>query len=267
MKTIVLLIALFFSANAVQAQDAAKNEAKRPTILMKTDLGDIRIELWPDVAPKTVENFIGLAMGTKEFTDPKGGEKVKRPFFDGLTFHRVIDDFMIQGGDPKGNGSGGPGYEFEDECYELGPELKGDLTDEDQALLVFQNILMPYFQRTVEPDAELKKIVDDCQQQQSGRPMMIHPVEWYKQKTGIDKAVHTQGRLRAKVAYGTICMANSGPNTNGSQFFIVTKKAGCEWLDGKHTVFGQVSRGMDIVHKIEQKGDGVGIESIRVVEN
>ncbi len=233
---------------------------------MKTELGDVSIELWPDVAPKTVENFIGLAMGTKEFTDPKGGQKVKRPFYDGLTFHRVIDDFMIQGGDPLGTGAGGPGYAFEDECYEPGPELKGDITDEDQALLVFQNILMPYFQRSTDPDAELKKIVDDCQQQQSGRPIMIHTVEWYKEKTGIDKAVLAQGPLKAKVAYGTICMANAGPNTNGSQFFIVTKKAGCDWLDGKHTVFGQVIRGMDVVHKIEKKGNGVRMESVRVVE-
>ncbi|MFA6232618.1 MAG: peptidylprolyl isomerase [Bacteroidota bacterium] len=265
-STMLLIVLLFFTANAALAQSDSKKEAKRPAVLMKTELGDVVIELWPDVAPKTVENFIGLAIGTKEFTDPSGGEKVKQPFFDGLTFHRVIDDFMIQGGDPKGDGSGGPGYEFEDECYEQGPELKGDLNDEGQALLVFRNVLMPYFQRSTEPDAELKKIVDDCQEQQSGRPMMIHPVEWYKQKTGIEKVIFTQGKLLAKVAYGTICMANAGPNTNGSQFFIVTKKSGCDWLDGKHTVFGQVSRGMDIVHKIEQKGDGVRIESIRLME-
>ncbi len=264
--TMLFFAVLLVGTVTMHAQDAAKTDAKRPVVLMKTELGDVAIELWPDVAPKTVENFIGLAMGTKEFTDPKGGQKVKRPFYDGLTFHRVIDDFMIQGGDPMGTGAGGPGYAFEDECYEPGPELKGDITDEAQALLVFQNLLMPYFQRSTDPDAELKKIVDDCQQQQSGRPIMIHNVEWYKQKTGIDKAVFTQGALKAKVAYGTICMANAGPNTNGSQFFIVTKKAGCDWLDGKHTVFGQVIRGMDVVHKIEKKGNGVRMESVRVVE-
>ena len=259
----ILLLPLFTSQ--APAQDAA-GKGKNPVVLMKTDLGDVTIELWPGIAPKTVENFVGLAMGTKEFTDAKGGQKVKRPFYDNTTFHRVIDDFMIQGGDPTGTGAGGPGYEFEDECYERGPELTGDIADEGQAYTVFQHILMPYFQSTETPDAELAGIVEDCEQQQSGRPMMIHPVEWYKKKTGIDKPVYAQGPLKAKVAYGTICMANAGPNTNGSQFFIVTKKAGCDWLDGKHTVFGQVILGMDVVHKIEKKGNGVRIESIRVVE-
>jgi cyclophilin family peptidyl-prolyl cis-trans isomerase len=267
MKSTLLFFTLLFAAAAVlTAQESGTSTGKNPTVLMKTELGDVTIELWPAIAPKTVENFTGLAMGTKEFTDPRGGQKVKRPFYDGVTFHRVIDDFMIQGGDPTGTGSGGPGYEFEDECYEPGPELKGEIGDEEQALAVFQTLLLPYFQSTTDPDTELKKIVDDCQEQNSGRPIMIHPVEWYKQKTGIDKAVFSQGKLKAKVAYGTICMANAGPNTNGSQFFIVTKKAGCEWLDGKHTVFGQVIRGMDVVHKIEKKGNGVLIESIRVVE-
>ena len=74
-----------------------------------TTLGEIYVELFPKEAPKTVQNFVGLAEGTREFTDPKTGQKVKRPFYDGLTFHRVIARFMIQGGDPKGDGSGGPG--------------------------------------------------------------------------------------------------------------------------------------------------------------
>lgn len=267
MKITMLCFTLLFVASAlVHAQEGVTTARKNPVMLMKTDLGDVSIELWPGIAPKTVENFIGLSMGTKEFTDSRGGQKVTRPFYDGLTFHRVIDDFMIQGGDPAGNGSGGPGYSFEDECFEVGPELKGDIADEQQAFTVFEQILLPYFQSTEQPDAELAGIAEDCEQQQSGRPMMIHPVEWYKQKTGMNKAVHARGSLKAKVAYGTICMANAGPNTNGSQFFIVTKKSGCDWLDGKHTVFGQVIRGMDVVHRIEKKGNGVRIESIRVEE-
>lgn len=267
MKTTMLCVSLtILLAAAAPAQDGAITSGNNPVVLMKTDLGDVSLELWPGIAPNTVENFIGLAMGTKEFTDTKGGQKVKRPFYDGTTFHRVIDDFMIQGGDPTGTGSGGPGYAFEDECYMPGPEITGDIADEDEAYMVFQHILMPYFQSTEQPDEELVGIVEDCEQQQSGRPMMIHPVEWYKKKTGIDVPVHARGSLKAKVAYGTVCMANAGPNTNGSQFFIVTKKAGCDWLDGKHTVFGKVIRGMDIVHKIEKKGNGVRIESIRVVE-
>ena len=266
MRFLLFSLLLLFTLSSISS--AQENAATRdnPVVLMKTELGDVTIELWPGIAPKTVENFIGLAMGTKEFTDAKGGQKVTRPFYDGTTFHRVIDDFMIQGGDPTGTGAGGPGYEFEDECYEQGPELKGDLTDETQAFMVFQHILTPYFRSTESPDPELVAIVSDCEEQQSGRPMMIHPVEWYRGKTGIDTPVYARGPLKAKVAYGTICMANAGPNTNGSQFFIVTKKSGCDWLDGKHTVFGQVQRGMDVVHKIEKKGNGVRIESIRLVE-
>lgn len=85
---------------------------------LHTTAGDIRIELFPDHAPKTVDNFVGLAQGTKEFTDAQSGEKVTRPFYDGVIFHRVIDGFMIQGGDPLGTGTGGPGYTFDDEISE-----------------------------------------------------------------------------------------------------------------------------------------------------
>ena len=126
------------------------------TATMHTNHGPIVIELFPDDAPKTVANFEKLA-----------GDG----FYNGVIFHRVIPDFMIQGGDPTGTGSGGPGYQFEDEFN-------------DQ-----------------------------------------------------------------KVVRGALAMANSGPNTNGSQFFIVTADA-CPWLDGKHTVFGRVTDGMDVVDKI-----------------
>ena len=264
--TTFCLALLLLVPNTLPAQTAPPAGKKNPVVVMKTEFGDVTIELWSDIAPVTVENFVGLAMGTKEFTDPRGGQKGTRPFYDGVTFHRVIDDFMIQGGDPTGTGSGGPGYAFEDECYEIGPELTGDIADEQQAYMVFEQLLLPYFQNTEQPDAELTAIVQDCEQQQSGRPLMIHPVEWYQQKTGSDTPVRARGALKAKVAYGTICMANAGPNTNGSQFFIVTKKSGCDWLDGKHTVFGQVVNGMDIVHKIEKKGNGVRIASIRLRE-
>ena len=121
-----------------------------------TNHGAIEVELFPEDAPKTVENFTTLAA--------KG-------FYDGVIFHRVIPDFMIQGGDPTGTGSGGPGYTFEDEP--------------------------------------------------NGRP----------------------------VVRGALAMANAGPNTNGSQFFIVTADA-CPWLDGKHTVFGQVASGLEVVNAI-----------------
>jgi cyclophilin family peptidyl-prolyl cis-trans isomerase len=124
---------------------------------LHTSEGTIEIELFPDDAPKTVENFTRLA-----------GEG----FYDGLVFHRVIPDFMIQGGCPLGTGTGGPGYQFEDEFND-------------------------------------------------------HPV-----------------------VRGALAMANAGPNTNGSQFFIVTAEA-TPWLDGKHTVFGQVVSGQDVVDRIQ----------------
>ncbi len=124
-----------------------------------TDHGAIDVELFDEDAPKTVENFTSLA---------------RKGFYDGVIFHRVIPDFMIQGGDPTGTGTGGPGYQFDDE-------------ENDHS-----------------------------------------------------------------VARGVLAMANAGPNTNGSQFFVVTADA-CPWLDGKHTVFGRVTSGMDVVDRIAEQ--------------
>jgi cyclophilin family peptidyl-prolyl cis-trans isomerase len=139
----------------------------------ETDKGEIVAELFEDDAPGTVANFVGLATGTKEFTDPKTGKKVQRPYYDGLTFHRVIADFMIQGGCPVGNGTGGPGFTIKD-------ELKGQ------------------------------------------------------------KQVHKAGSLSmAKTA---------APDSGGSQFFICHSPQ--PHLDRKHTVFGAVVSGMDVVNKI-----------------
>ncbi len=138
----------------------------------ETTLGNFTVELFDAKAPKTVANFTGLAEGTKEWKHPKTGEKHKKPFYDGIVFHRVIDRFMIQGGDPLGQGYGGPGYQFEDEFH---PELRHE---------------------------------------------------------------------RA----GILSMANAGPNTNGSQFFITLGPT--PHLDRKHTVFGRVSKGLDVIAKI-----------------
>jgi peptidyl-prolyl cis-trans isomerase A (cyclophilin A) len=140
--------------------------------LFTTTEGNFKVRLFDTDVPKTVENFTGLAEGTKEFTDPKTGQKTKRPFYDGLVFHRVIADFMIQGGDPLGTGTGGPGYKFADE---FSPKLR-----------------------------------------------------------------HSKA--------GLLSMANAGPNTNGSQFFITL--AATPWLDNKHSIFGEVVEGMDVVEKI-----------------
>jgi peptidyl-prolyl cis-trans isomerase A (cyclophilin A) len=139
---------------------------------MQTSMGDVTIKLFTKDAPKTVENFVALAAGEKGWTDPKNGQQVMRPLYDGTIFHRVIPNFMIQGGDPLGEGTGGPGYEFEDEF-------------------------------------------------QSGR--------------GFDKPC-------------ILAMANAGPNTNGSQFFITEKAT--PHLNGHHTIFGEVVKGCELVAKI-----------------
>ena len=137
-----------------------------------TTEGNFTIQLFDKDAPNTVANFVALAEGTKEWTDPRTGQKVKKPYYNGLIFHRVMDNFMIQGGDPLGQGTGGPGYKFADE---FSPKLK-----------------------------------------------------------------HSKA--------GILSMANSGPNTNGGQFFITLVPT--PWLDGKHSVFGEVVEGMAVVEKI-----------------
>jgi peptidyl-prolyl cis-trans isomerase B (cyclophilin B) len=144
----------------------------------ETTKGEIVAELFEDDAPNTVANFAGLVAGTKEFKDPKTGAQVKRPFYDGLTFHRVIPNFVIQGGCPLGTGTGGPGYHI-------------------------------------------------------------------KCETGGKRQVHNAGSLS---------MAHAGKDTGGSQFFICHSRESTAHLDRKHTVFGQVTTGMDVVKKI-QAGD------------
>lgn len=249
-------------------QNAVKTEAQskkvdttvKPVATIETTLGTIKVELWPDKAPVTVANFIGLSNGTKEWMDPVMKSKVKKPFYDGLIFHRVIKDFMIQGGCPFGTGSGDPGYKFEDETNELGEEIVGEIKDEDTAMRVFQTVFIPYLQSgggdRSKLDKDIMAITDECMKNNNGQPIMKHTVEYYIEKTKFTGKVYKQGKVIAPVAYGTICMANSGPNTNGSQFFIVTKKEGCDWLNGKHTVFGRVIEGMDVVHKIEDVAKG-----------
>ncbi|MFH2083981.1 MAG: peptidylprolyl isomerase [Candidatus Omnitrophota bacterium] len=154
-------------------------------------LGEIVIKLYPDKAPVTVENFVDLAKGDKMFMDPRTRQQVKRPFYNGLIFHRIIKNFMIQGGCPMGNGTGGPGYRFKDEF---------------DGSLVFDRL-------------------------------------------------------------GLLAMANSGPGTNGSQFFITTVPT--PWLNNRHTIFGEVIEGMDVVKKIEAVKTGSGdrpLESVILEE-
>ncbi|HPN40956.1 MAG TPA: peptidylprolyl isomerase [Candidatus Cloacimonadota bacterium] len=211
-------------------------------VVMETTYGNIELELWPDIAPKTVKNFVDLAA--------KG-------FYNGLYFHRVIPDFMIQGGCPntrddnrQNDGSGDPGYKFEDECYINGPQVFGEIKDDETAMLVWTKIIMPYMNSTKSPQAEIFEVVKQVQNTQSGAAIIGKTVEWFQSRTGINEPLYGQ-TLASPVLYSYIAMANSGPNTNGSQFFIVTRKPGTPHLDGKHTVFGRVTQGMDVVHKIE----------------
>jgi peptidyl-prolyl cis-trans isomerase A (cyclophilin A) len=242
MRKITLIIAFLLIGGIILAENI--------NVTMQTNQGTIKLELWPEIAPKTVENFVGLASGSKEYTDAKTGQTTKGKFYDGLIFHRVIKDFMIQGGCPLGTGTGGPGYKFEDETFAAGEPLQGEVKSDQEAMQIFSEVIIPYLQAG-NKDAELEAIVDQCVKEQSGAAIKKHPVEYYLDKTGRKEPLTSKGNLLASVDYGTICMANSGPNTNGSQFFVVTKKDGASWLNGKHTVFGKVISGMDVVHKIE----------------
>ncbi|HJX45430.1 MAG TPA: peptidylprolyl isomerase [Geodermatophilus sp.] len=156
---------------------------------LATNRGEIDIELFPNHAPVTVENFVGLAEGTKEYTDHKTRQKTTGRFYDGLVFHRVIPGFMIQGGDPQGTGTGGPGYDFKDEFH---PELRFD------------------------------------------RPYLL-------------------------------AMANAGPGTNGSQFFITVGPT--PHLNRKHTIFGEVAdqAGREVVDRIAAVRTGRGDKPVEDV--
>jgi peptidyl-prolyl cis-trans isomerase A (cyclophilin A) len=144
------------------------------TATLRTNQGTIVVRLFPDHAPKTVRNFAELAEGSRDWTDPRTGQPSRASLYNGTIFHRVIPDFMIQGGDPLGTGTGGPGYQFGDEIH---PDLA---------------FTRPYL----------------------------------------------------------LAMANAGPGTNGSQFFITTVPT--PWLNGKHTIFGEVVEGKDVVDAISQ---------------
>jgi peptidyl-prolyl cis-trans isomerase A (cyclophilin A) len=160
------------AAPATAAVASAKQFGPGVYAHFATSQGNITVRLFDKETPKTVENFVGLAEGKKQWTDPRTKALVRRPYFNNLTFHRVLANFMIQGGDPLGSGTGGPGYTFADEFV---PTLR-----------------------------------------------------------------HSKP--------GMLSMANRGPNTNGGQFFITLVPT--PWLDGKHTIFGEVVGGMDVVEAI-----------------
>jgi cyclophilin family peptidyl-prolyl cis-trans isomerase len=229
-----------------------KKQVENPVYVIQTTLGDIEVELFQNEAPKTVANFIGLAEGSKEFEDIQTGKKVKRPYYDGLIFHRVIKNFMIQGGCPLGNGTGGPGYTFEDEidAIALGlDKIKAfDPKKGPHRFLMIHNqgeyqrkILMPLF----------RKMNINSQEELNQRKK---EVEARIDKLTLKKAYENMGYVYSEngskhpPVRGSLAMANAGPNTNGSQFFI--NLVDTDWLTGRHTVFGKVVKGMDVVDKI-----------------
>ena len=249
---IIILTILLFSSVLTVGFAVQKERQSNPVAVLKTSMGTIEVELFQHAAPQTVANFIGLAEGTKAFTDPKSGSQVKRKYFDGLIFHRVIKDFMIQGGCPLGTGTGNPGYTFKDEMNadSLGlNELKA-LTPqgEPNQLLGIRSqeqfnsyILAPLFEEMgISTQEELDKRIEEFQALLSKLSVKdVFEGMGYEYQTGIQSYEPLKGYL---------AMANSGPNTNGSQFFI--NLIDTPWLIGKHTVFGKVINGMDIVEAI-----------------
>ncbi len=232
-------------------------ESENPILTMTTNHGTITLELFEKSAPETVQNFIGLAEGTKEFTNPNG-EKVKKPFYDGLTFHRVINDFMIQGGCPSGTGKDGPGYTFKDEINadSLGIQnLK--VFGEDQSLHEYlqvypqqkiqQMLMQPIIKKlgiATQEDLEEKQIEVQAEFEKISKTITLK--ELY-QGAGY---IYDEKLTSFPMKKGFLAMANAGPNTNGSQFYI--NLSDNHYLDGKHTVFGKVIEGMDVVEKISK---------------
>ena len=243
-------------------------QVPNPKVLIKTSLGDITLELFANEAPNTVANFVGLADGTKEFTDPKTKKKVKRPYFDGLKFHRVIPNFMGQGGCPLGNGSGGPGYSFADEinAKALGLDKAKAVVNGRpvQTLLIrsqqdFQRVVLgPLFKKL---GIKSQKDLDDRRKELDAAVAELSIMQVYESmgyKYDDSRPSHPMSR-------GTIAMANSGPNTNGSQFFI--NMVDNAYLNGKHTVFGKVIDGMSVIdkmQKVKMTGQSTPAEDIKV---
>jgi len=225
--------------------------AANPVAVISTSMGDIRVLLFADETPKTVENFLGLAEGTKEWKDASTGETVKKPFYDGLTFHRVIKDFMIQGGCPKGDGTGDPGYKFNDEinAKSLGLDT-AKVIDANGANPVMQirnredfqrNVVMPLFQKMgITSQEDLDKRVEEVKKK----------IDALTVKEALENLGYSfeEGHNSHAPLKGSLAMANSGPNTNGCQFFV--NLADTPWLTGRHTVFGEVIGGMDVVEAI-----------------
>jgi len=244
-----LLLGLNFAAAA--SLPAAENQ-ENPVCVIKTSRGDIRIELFAGEAPDTVKNFIALAEGQKEFVEIRNGKKVKKPFYDNLTFHRVIKNFMIQGGCPKDDGSGGPGYRFGDEINATALGLdKIKVVKPDGNLHPYLGIRnhKDYSRVVMMPLARKMKITSEQQLNERKEEVKQKISEMSLKDCYENQGYKYNDKLKSSQPLrGVIAMANSGPNSNGSQFFI--NLADTPWLAGRHTVFGKVIQGMEVVDNI-----------------
>lgn len=260
MKRIGIAFSFLVIAGMADAQEESK---KNPVAVMKTSMGEITLELFADEAPKTVNNFLDLAEGRKEFMVAGSNDKATRPYFDGLVFHRIIDNFMIQGGCPLGSGSGGPGYSFEDEINAdaLGLE-KLRVMDEQGAVHQWLRRDINNVARKIHGELGIKS-----QEEFNKRR---GEVETRLKGMSVKKAYEYLGyrydssRNSHKPLKGVLAMANSGPNTNGSQFFI--NLIDTPWLTGKHTVFGKVIGGMDVIEKMGKVEVGQGSKPKKAVK-
>lgn len=256
-RLVLAVLVLSFTAMSMiglRAEEAVKPAPTHTRAVITTSLGTIVVELFDDEAPATVANFLQLAEGEKTFTDPTTNMEAKRPFYDGLVFHRVIKGFMIQGGCPLGQGNSGPGYKFKDEinAKSLGLDKEMAMVGDDL------NPQCAYMQR------DFMRVVLRPKMEAAG----ITPESTMEQKQKVFDAVLKDARsltlqdFYEKLGYvydnnlppsrkpmrGMLAMANSGPGTNGSQFFI--NLGDTPHLAGKHTVFGKVVVGMEAVDAI-----------------
>ncbi len=236
-------------AAAMQNVKEKMRKDTNPVAVMETSLGTITIELYRHAAPKTVENFISLAKGEKEFTDAEG-KPAKRPYYDGLIFHRVIPNFMIQGGDIKGNGTGGPGYQFADEINAKALGLdKIKVSSSPMA----RNEVAQVVRNDIFKKLNIKSQADLTAKMKEAEAMLKTEQDKWGNKSleelfiarGVTYTPNLESESNTK---GSLSMANAGPNTNGSQFFVSVVDN--LYLDGKHTVFGRVLAGLDIAENI-----------------
>jgi cyclophilin family peptidyl-prolyl cis-trans isomerase len=233
-----------------------------------TSKGVIRCELYPTECPTTVATFCGLADGTTAWKDTSGAEQ-HRPFFDGLTFHRVIKGFMLQGGCPLGTGTGGPGFAFKDEINAKSLGLDKELAIQGQGLHPQCAYMGQQFgQAMIWPRLRAKGLSEATPRQQldaavPGVIAELATVSLMQFYEALGYAYDDKLPASHRPTRGSLCMANSGPNTNGSQFFINLGET--PHLTGKHTVFGRVISGMEVVDAIGGVPTGAGDKPIEPV--